>query len=53
MSKIAQAGEVVPYRSKRQRAWMHIHEPAIAARWDREYGGKVVPKKKANKKKAK
>lgn len=26
----------MPYESDRQRAWMHIHEPEIAERWDRE-----------------
>jgi hypothetical protein len=34
----------MPYRSSRQRAWMHIHEPAVARRWDRKYGGRVVKK---------
>jgi len=33
----------MPYKSDKQRAWMHIHEPAIAARWDKEYGGKPMP----------
>ena len=32
----------MPYRSKKQRAFMHIHHPRIAARWDRETGGKIV-----------
>jgi hypothetical protein len=36
----------VPYRSAKQRAYLHIHHPGIAARWDREYGGKIVPSKK-------
>lgn len=35
----------MPYKSARQRAYLHIHEPALAKRWDREYGGKVVKKK--------
>jgi hypothetical protein len=39
----------MPYRSAKQRAYMHARHPEIAARWDREYGGKVV-KKKAKKK---
>ena len=26
----------MPYKSDKQRAWMHIHEPAIAKRWDKE-----------------
>lgn len=32
----------MPYRSAKQRAYMHIHHPEIAARWDREFGGKIV-----------
>jgi hypothetical protein len=44
----------VPYRSEKQRKFMHARHPEIAARWDRETGGKVVPKKKSEpKKKAK
>ena len=36
----------MPYRSAKQRAFMHIHHPEIASRWDEKYGGKVVKKKK-------
>lgn len=36
----------MPYRSKKQRAWMHIHEPEIAAEWDQKYGGKIAVKKR-------
>jgi len=36
----------MPYSSAKQRAYMHVRHPDIAARWDREYGGKVVPKKR-------
>ncbi len=36
----------MPYKNARQRAYMHIHHPKIAAKWDRKYGGKVRPKKK-------
>lgn len=44
----------MPYRSAKQRAYMHIHHPRLAKEWDSKYGGKVVPKKKkAAKKKAK
>lgn len=41
----------MPYRSEKQRAYLHAKEPALAARWDRKYGGKVVRKrvKKAKK----
>lgn len=27
----------MPYKSSAQRAYMHIHHPDIAARWDKEY----------------
>ena len=40
----------MPYRSARQRAWMHIHKPNIARRWDKKYGGKIVPKVSKKKK---
>lgn len=36
----------MPYRSARQRRFMHAVHPDIAARWDAEYGGKIVPKRK-------
>lgn len=36
----------MPYKSKKQRAWMHIHEPEIAERWDKKYGGKIARKRK-------
>jgi len=36
----------MPYRSKKQRGYMHKYLPEIAAEWDKKYGGKVVPKKK-------
>lgn len=36
----------MPYRSDKQRRFMHARHPEIAARWDREYGGKVVKKKR-------
>lgn len=36
----------MPYRSKAQRAYMHIHHPKIAKKWDRKYGSKIVPKRK-------
>jgi hypothetical protein len=35
----------MPYRSAAQRAWMHIHHPRIAARWDRKYGKFIRPLK--------
>jgi hypothetical protein len=36
----------MPYRSERQRRFMHARHPDIAARWDKEYGAKIVPKAK-------
>jgi len=43
----------MPYRSSKQRAYMHIHLPKIAARWDKEYGGVLeamkTPKKRPSK----
>jgi hypothetical protein len=35
----------MPYRSAKQRAYLHAKEPALAKRWDKKYGGKVVKKK--------
>ena len=29
------------YKSAKQRAYMHIHHPAVAKKWDEKYGGKV------------
>lgn len=34
----------MPYRSAKQRRFMHWAHPEIANRWDKEYGGKVVGK---------
>ena len=39
----------MPYRSKRQRSYMHVHHPKIAARWDRKYGGKIRKKNRRKK----
>lgn len=36
----------MPYRSAKQRRYMHAKHPKIAARWDKKYGGKIVKKKK-------
>ena len=43
----------MPYKSKKQRAWMHIREPEIAKKWDKKYGGKIESggKKKKTKRK--
>jgi hypothetical protein len=36
----------MPYKSSKQRAYMHAKLPKIAAKWDKKYGGKVKKKKK-------
>lgn len=41
----------MPYRSEKQRGFMHARHPEIAARWDKEYGGKIVPSKKGDRRK--
>ena len=38
-----------PYKSAKQRGYMHANHPKIAARWDKETGGKIVKKKGAKK----
>lgn len=38
-----------PYKSSRQRRYLHAKEPALAKKWDAKYGGKVT--KKTTKKK--
>lgn len=40
----------MPYRSEKQRKYMHAKHPKIAAEWDKKYGGKVVKKKTKRKK---
>jgi hypothetical protein len=32
----------MPYASAKQRAYLHIHEPKLAARWDAKYGGRTL-----------
>lgn len=39
----------MPYRSAKQRRYMHAKHPEIAERWDRKYGGKVQRRKKRKK----
>lgn len=43
----------MPYKSDKQRKFMHVQHPDIAKRWDKEYGGKVAGKKATPKKKVK
>jgi hypothetical protein len=40
----------MPYRSKKQRAYMHARHPKIAKKWDKKYGGKIVRSKTKRKK---
>jgi len=34
----------MPYKSAKQRTYLHIHEPALAKKWDKEIGGKIKMK---------
>jgi hypothetical protein len=39
----------LPYKSAKQRRFLHAKHPELAAKWDRQYGGKVKrakPKKR-------
>ena len=35
----------MPYKSSKQRAYLHIHEPELAKKWDKKYGGEIVKSK--------
>lgn len=39
----------MPYKSDKQRKYMHAKHPEIAKRWDKETGGKVQRGKKKGK----
>lgn len=39
----------MPYKSKKQRAYLHAKKPALAKKWDKKYGGKVSRRKKKSK----
>jgi hypothetical protein len=43
----------MPYKSDKQRRYMHAQHPEIAARWDKKYGGKIEGKKKKPRRKKK
>lgn len=30
-----------PYKSERQRRYLHAKEPEVARKWDKKYGGKI------------
>lgn len=39
----------MPYKSAKQRRFMHAKHPEIAKRWDKKYGDKIVKSKKKKK----
>lgn len=39
----------MPYKSNKQKRFMHAKHPKIAKRWDAKYGGKVTPKRRKRK----
>lgn len=41
----------MPYKSEKQRKYLHAKKPALAKKWDRAYGGKVKSTKKKGRKK--
>jgi hypothetical protein len=41
----------MPYKSAKQRRYLHAKEPELAAKWDRKYGGKVKKSAKPKKRK--
>jgi len=41
----------MPFKSKRQRRWMHANNPAMANRWEKESGGTVQKPRKTKRKK--
>tara|TARA_R100000781_G_scaffold11445_1_gene10457 strand:- start:203 stop:319 length:117 start_codon:yes stop_codon:yes gene_type:complete len=36
----------MPFRSEKQRKWMHINKPKMAKKWSKRYGSKIIKKKK-------
>jgi hypothetical protein len=36
----------MPFRSEKQRRYLHIHNPKLAAEWERKYGSKPQASKK-------
>ena len=37
----------MPYKSKKQKIWMHINKPKLAKKWDKKYGTRIKRNKKA------
>ena len=40
----------MPYKSAKQRRYLHAKHPKIAAKWDKKYGGRISKKKSTKKK---
>jgi hypothetical protein len=36
----------MPYKSKKQRKYLHAKKPKLAKKWDKKYGGKIKKKRK-------
>lgn len=34
----------MPYKSKKQRAYLHANKPKLAKKWDKKYGTKIKKK---------
>lgn len=43
----------MPFKSEKQRRYLHANHPKIAKRWEAEYGAKPKKKKKKSGKKSK
>jgi hypothetical protein len=39
----------MPFKSEKQRKWMHANEPAMAKRWEKEEKKSASPSKKGKK----
>ena len=35
----------MPYKSEKQRRYLHANEPELAKKWDKNYGGKIEKQK--------
>lgn len=40
----------MPYKSEKQKAWMHANKPAMAKKWDKEEESGLYAKRKKKKK---
>lgn len=40
----------MPYKSEKQRRYLHAKEPELAKKWDKKYGGKISNAKTKKKK---